>query len=166
LRTIPAAEADTGTTGEDEDMGALALSLQWSHDDQSRFVARVGTIVGSHPSAKIVTDGGVKAIDHVFKLDISLEPGYAGAPVLDESGDVIGVVIEGRSGDGLRYAAKAAVIKPLLDAASHAQAENIAHAPPPDAQLSQGKLPGANHQFRPRPFEFLPPKRSQEPTGS
>jgi len=68
------------------DRGAAVAAI--GHPDGGSAVARAGTLAGTLDSGPLAIDGG-----RVLTLDLDVEPGMSGGPVVDEEGRLLGVAI-------------------------------------------------------------------------
>ncbi len=64
-----------------------------------------------------VSRGVVSAVgDNAIQLTAPVNPGNSGGPVVDEDGDLVGIVSRRLGGDGMGFAGRADALRPMLDA--------------------------------------------------
>jgi S1-C subfamily serine protease len=81
--------------------------------------------VRSGPVVQVVTDPRLGVNGPVLVMDIELEPGNSGGPVIDVDGRVVGVVYARRAHDGKALAMPASSLRSMLEGSSPAD-----HPPP------------------------------------
>jgi hypothetical protein len=150
---VRAAEYATLTDAESE-KGVAAL--QWALNRQPRFVARAGTVGGVAPRAG---EAAVTPASHQLKLNITLEQGSAGAPVLDDEGRVIAVVIGDTHEHNVSHAASAQDVEKLVQTARQRQEESKAAQQQPETaspQPQQQTAPPQQQDGSKQPVFYIP----------
>jgi hypothetical protein len=73
----------------------------------------VGTVSGVERTVTLETG---LVVTHLIQTDVPLNPGNSGGPLMNRSGEVVGVVSAGLNGaQGINYAASASLAKPLIE---------------------------------------------------
>lgn len=100
--------ADVSGAAELVDVASGATRIATPGGDVAAAVIRTGTL--------IVYDATDRAryVRQVHTIDAAVPPGTSGAPLVDEAGNVLGIVVLANRTDGTSYAVTSAEVRPLL----------------------------------------------------